>query len=668
MKNKNRILQSCKSYNLTILQVLRSCLTSLTVFFVACGDWLDVVPDGVATLDMAFNSRVQTKKYLGSCYSFIPTHASLSSNPALLGCDEMWVAYNTYAANQGLSYNAYFIAQGLQSAVTPLLPGWNNMYQALRYCNTFLENAHLVPDLPEWERDQWMAEATVLKAYFYFCLVQMYGPVPIVRKNLPVDVDVSTVKVERETVDNCFAYIVELYDEAINSGYLLPFVTDLSADMGRITVPIAMALKAKALVFAASPLFNCNDEQATLRNKDDTQLFSQDKEKEFEKWQRAVVACKEAINELEKQGVELHEFINTGDRLTPTIATQLSLRQAFTERWNSDIIWANTQSIATNGSGGIIRLTVPKLDPQTTTSNTIIKYAGQPLKIAAMFYTKNGVPLEEDNTRDVSVMYNLRTATADERLFFREGRTTVDLNFDREPRFYAWVGFDGGIWYGAGRVDDTKFGDDGLYHLALKIGEIDGNTGFGNPTGYLPKKWIPVDAQITAVNTVSSITYPWPHFRMSDLYLLYAEAINELEGPLGANSSEMFKYIDKVRARAGLGGVIQSWNTYTNSQKYANQTGMREIIQTERMIELSFEGHRFWDIRRWKTAPTLYRTPIQGWNMNVSTTDGTASEVNHKMYTPQVLFEQRFSTRDYFWPIRNSDLDDNPNLVQNIGW
>jgi hypothetical protein len=169
-------------------------------------------------------------------------------------------------------------------------------------------------------------------------------------------------------------------------------------------------------------------------------------------------------------------------------------------------------------------------------------------------------------------------------------------------------------------------------------------------------------------NSVSGVSYAWPIMRLSDLYLLYAEALNEAEGPRGPNSAEMFKYIDAVRARAGLKGVKYCWDMYTNNSKYGNQEGMRQIIQRERLIELSFEGHRFWDIRRWKTAYDEYQTPMQGWFMNVSIIDGTESEVNQMMYTPQLLLEQKFGNRDYFWPISSSDIDVNPNLVQNIGW
>jgi hypothetical protein len=148
--------------------------------------------------------------------------------------------------------------------------------------------------------------------------------------------------------------------------------------------------------------------------------------------------------------------------------------------------------------------------------------------------------------------------------------------------------------------------------------------------------------------------------RLSDLYLLYAEAINEVEGPTGPNSSEMFKYINLVRERAGLRTVRNSWDNYTNSPKYNNLVGMRQIIQQERMIELAFEGRRFWDMRRWKIAPDLYRTPMESWNI--------MEYMTNAYYKPIVLLNRDFSIRDYFWPIKNSDIINNRNLVQNIGW
>ena len=627
----------------------------------SCGDWLDVVPDGVPTLDMAFNSREQALKYLATCYSYMPKDGNPSDDPSILGSDEMWTVYDV---SSGFTYNAYYLGTGMQSATSPILERWTGLYRALRDCNTFLENVDVVPDLSAWEREQWIAEVKVLKAYYHFLLVQMYGPVPIVRENSPIDVDFATLKVERNPVDDCFRYIVELLDEACDGDMLPPYAYD-PQDLGRITKPIALSLKAKALVTAASPLFNCNEQQATLKNRDDMQLFSQDKEKELEKWEQAMVACKAAIDECREAGLELYVYPNIGSRYSDIIVTDLTLRNAFNLKWNSEIIWANTQSVASASMGSAIGASAPQLNPEFQSSINR-RSLGVPLKIATMFYTRNGVPLDEDNTRNMDEIYNFRVARAADNLYIREGRTTIDLHFDREPRFYSWIGFDGAVWFGAGQYNDND--PSSLYYLGFKMGEVDGNAGKGPYTGYIPKKYIPYEAQLRSNTQYSAISYPWPIMRLSDLYLLYAEAVNEAEGPDGANSDDMFYYIDEVRKRAGLLPVKTSWNTYTNNPKYVNKSGMRDIIRQERMIELSFEGHRFWDMRRWKTAPEAYRTPVMGWYMNVAITDGTESEVNEIMYTPQILHQRDFRLRDYFWPISNDNLVNNKNLVQNIDW
>src|SRR5690606_10582765 len=197
---------------------------------------------------------------------------SLHDALPILGGDDIWTRRTTHFSGR-FSLAGLDISEGLLNAANPVLGRWAPMYEAIRVCNTFLENAHLVPDLPAWEREQWIAEAKVLKAYYHFALVQMYGPVPIVRENLPVDADVFAVKVEREPVDECFAYIVELLDEACEGDMLPTFVLDPASDYGRITKPIAKSLKAKVLVTAASPLFNGNNDQATLMNHDGTRLF-----------------------------------------------------------------------------------------------------------------------------------------------------------------------------------------------------------------------------------------------------------------------------------------------------------------------------------------------------------------------------------------------------------
>ena len=100
---------------------------------------------------------------------------------------------------------------------------------------------------------------------------------------------------------------------------------------------------------------------------------------------------------------------------------------------------------------------------------------------------------------------------------------------------------------------------------------------------------------------------------MSSLYLWYAEALNE-SGETDIN--KIFEYVDKVRERASLKGVEESWKAYsTNSDKLNTLTGRREIIQQERLIEFAFEGQRYWDMRRWLRAHTEFPKPLTGWNL-----------------------------------------------------
>ncbi|MGV8134041.1 MAG: RagB/SusD family nutrient uptake outer membrane protein [Mangrovibacterium sp.] len=624
----------------------------LLIMFNACNEYLDVVPEGVATIDLAFNQRDEALKYLYTCYSYMPKHGNLAQDPAILGGDELI----TYNESFRFNISAFQIALGMQNATAPLLDKWGSLYQGIRDCNIFLENVGKVPDLPEWERNQWIAEVKFLKAYYHFYLLQTYGPIPLVKENLPVDINISEVKAFRDPVDSCFSYIVKLLDETRDA---LPLkVMDPATELGRITLPAALSLKAKVLVTAASPLFNGNNDQSTLSNSDGTDLFNATYLPE--KWNTAVTACKEAVAVCEEAGIELYHYPSSVlTKLTDTIVTQLSLRNVFCERWNSEIIWANTQSIATGGASGLQQLATAKLNPSFRDAPQIGPASiCPPLKMARLFYTQHGVPISEDKTRNAGLLFSLRTAQADEKLYIKSGSTTVDLHFDREPRFYAWLGFDSGIWYGQGKTDDKLE----LWSVAAKKGNIDGHIGINNGTrtGYFCKKYVHPNNVISSLTSYSVTPYPWPVIRLSDLYLLYAEAINEAEGPGGANQIELFRCIDRVRARAGLEGVKDSWDKYTNSVKYSTKDGMRQIIQQERMIELAFEGHRFWDLRRWKLAPDEYNSPVESWSVQQYETSN--------FYRPEVLYTQTFGVKDYFWPLKNSDIINNRNLVQNIGW
>ncbi len=609
----------------------------------SCKKFLDVVPDNVATIDNAFTMRSQAEKFLFTCYSYMPRDGNVDSDPAQVGGDEIWHAIY-------LSPGLFNIAMGFQNKVNPFGDTWGSLYMGLRDCNTFLENIDKVPDLKETEKRQWVAEVKFLKAYYHFYLVRAYGPIPLIKSNLPVDADVNAVKVVRAPVDSCFSYIVKLLDEAYVGLPLI--VNDPAKDLGRITQVIALSLKAQVLVTAASPLFNGNTDQAGLKNKNGTPLFSQTFSKE--KWDSAAVACKRAIDLATQNGLKLYTYNPAFQqfKLSDTINTQMNIRGSITDKWNSEIIWANTQSNMTD----LQNIVTPFLDVRYLDQSSTQGRFSPPLKIAEMFYSQNGVPINEDKTWDYNERYTVRTAKDEDKLYVRKGSTTAVLNFNREPRFYADLGFDGGIWYGQGNFDDKKALS--LFYLQAKFKEVQGagKPGHGTVTGYYIKKWVHYQNVINA-NGVTVTYYPWPIMRLGDLYLLYAEALNESAGP----GPEVYKYINMVRERAGLKSVESSWTAYsTNPIKFTTQTGLRDIIHRERTIEMAFEAKRFWDLRRWKEASKELNTPISGWDVNQTTTDA--------YYKPKVIFNQTFGMKDYFWPIYDSNISVNTNLVQNLGW
>ncbi len=631
-----KIMTMMKRYMLSVafILILLSVLSS-------CKKYLDVVPDNVATIDNAFTMRTQAQKFLFTCYSYMPKDGTLADDPAMAGGDEIW-EWNSRAA--------YFnIARGLQKVVNPYGDRWAPLYRALRDCNIFLENIGKVPDMDETEKRRWIAEVKFLKAYYHFYLVRMYGPVPLIKTNLPIDADVNQVKVTRDPVDSCFKYITQLLDEAQES---LPLtIIDQVNESGRITQPIALSFKAKVLVTAASPLFNGNTDQARLKNPDGTPLFNTTFSKA--KWDSAAVACKKAIDICQAAGMRLYTYNPASQlyNLTSTIQTQLSIRNSVTEKWNSEIIWANTQT----NTLALQALITTWWDPANVDGSSTRGELSPPMKIAEMFYSKNGVPINEDKTWNYSDRYSLRKAADNDKLYIQKDFTTAAFNFDREPRFYADLGFDGGIYYGQGKFDDTQ----PLFYLEAKYKQRNGvgKTDYSSITGYFIKKLIPYQNIIGTGNTYSTTTYPWPLMRLSDLYLLYSEALNESEGP----GAEVYNYVNQVRARAGLQSVESSWTAYsTDPSKYTTKDGMRKIIHQERTIELAFESQRFWDLRRWKEATEKLNQPIIGWDIN--------QDIAATYYRPITVFNQTFGLKDYFWPIDDSNISVNRNIVQNLGW
>ncbi|MDR1221613.1 MAG: RagB/SusD family nutrient uptake outer membrane protein, partial [Tannerella sp.] len=154
--------------------------------------------------------------------------------------------------------------------------------------------------------------------------------------------------------------------------------------------------------------------------------------------------------------------------------------------------------------------------------------------------------------------------------------------------------------------------------------------------------------------------YTFPIIRLGGLYLLYSEALNESKE---APDAQVYEYIDLVRARTGLEGVVKTWNEHAvadRKNKPLTKEGMRDIIRRERLNELAFEGARFWDLRRWKLAEEYINRPIRG----LSIIGETAADY----YVETALYQPLFEKKDYFFPVRTQTLTYNLNLLQSPGW
>lgn len=616
----------------------------------SCNDYVDVIPDNVATLEDAFEMRSQAEKALFTCYSYMPNHGDVTGNPAFTGADELWLPSDD-------GNNAYQIARGSQRVVDPYHNHWEGkqggkkMYEGIRQCNILIENVDDVPDMKQNEKDRWKAEAKFLKGYYHFWLARMYGPIVLVKDNIPIEADEDEVRLPQAPVDSVFNYAVKLMDEA--EPYLPDQINSESSELGRITSLISSSVKAQVLVTAASPFFNGNNDYSGFVNSEGEELFNTSSDPE--KWERAAIATREAVDMAESSGYQLYEYQQRLSQytLSDTTITKMSIRNAVAEKWNSEIIWGNTNSMV--GAGLQERAFPRGLDPEKVANASVIGDLASPLKIAELFYTDKGLPIKNDETWNYSNRFDLKVADTDERYNLKEGYTTAQFHFDREPRFYANLGFDGGIWYGQGETNDDS---SDLLFVSAKEGEPAAPlVKRHNVTGYWPKKLVNYETTLGDGQSFTTKNYPWPVMRLADLYLLHAEALNEADGP----GAEVFHFIDLVRERAGVPAVEEAWSQYSNSpDKHQTKEGLRGIIHQERMIELAFEGQRFWDLRRWKKATEILNEPVVGWDLEQSTAEG--------YYRERLLFQQTFSSRDYLWPISEEVILANNKLNQNPGW
>ena len=560
-------------------------------------------------------------------------------------------------------------AEGSYDSSNTIISYWNTLFQGIRQCYLLKANIASVPGINQEDIDLYTAEADFLIAYFHLLLVKCYGPSILVKELPPLDTPAANM-LSRRPYDECINWIADLLDDAASR---LP-ATRNSSDYGRATSIIAKSLKARMLLYAASPLFNGNPDYTDFKNPDGEQLMPAKYSEE--KYKRAADAAWDAIQAAEQAGHELYEATASSAYPEPADITERSLRMTFIDKENfKEIIYPETRKA---GVYSIQRKSIPFF-PRGSWNGI-----APTMVMIDRFYTSNGLPIDEDPAFNPENKLDIVTIPAGT-TYAEPGKRTLYMNMNREPRFYAWIAFENG--YYECRTNDKRY----AYHKFWNAERSDGNkwvTGFlatencgvraddgkvitsarsqnYSKTGYLNKKGVHPGIEASVNSVEPTIEYPWPVIRLAELYLNYAEACVGY-GKEGYPEKGML-YLDKVRKRAGIKPVLEAWTHAKHPlTSYEGQCGpdgrVMNIVRQERMIELYQENHNFWDIRRWKMGETYFNVKACGLNILAKNLEDFAKIV-------EIQDKRTFDApRQYLMPIPASEVSRNPNMVQNPGY
>ena len=594
-----------------------------TIFLLNSCDFLDVVPDDTAKIPDAFKNESLADGYMYSCYSNLPQYSVANVNYS------WWVGDEVVGTPQwGLDFFQFMkIQQGLYSSSSPLLNYWSASYEGIRKSFTMLNNIDVVQNKnmseSEFEdrKKDWRGQVYFLIGFYHYILMENYGPIILIDKEMPHTGGGDDFFRKRRPVAECADFISYYMDEAIKN---LPD-SRASQEYGKPTKLIAQTIKARAYMLSASPLFNGNTDPffIALKNKDGEQLIDNVYDKE--KWKKAMDEFKQAIVMAEGLGYKLYLYPdNTLNSFDKAVA---SARYTILDSWNSEIIWAYT-----NINNSIAEYYTPR----GVINSTSIPSSGvsASLKTVEMFYSKNGIPCESDPGFDWKV---------------ETGESTCNLNLNREPRFYAWIGYDRGDY----EINGTKI------TLKLKYGETNGVKTAPDKegciySGYAIKKMVHPNNQLQG-DSWSQVNQFYPLIRLTELYLSYCEASAEYNGSLDSDAK---RYFNLVRTKAGIPSFESAFGNPTGSN-------LVNIVRKERMIDFVFEGFWSLDLKRWMLAESFYADAKQGmWGLNVMGTD------NESFYQKTRLSRfVNFDKKNYLYPITNDYIvNGNKNLVQNPGW
>lgn len=622
----------------------------------SCSDYLDKEPDDQLTLETVFENKTNMERWLAYIYNATPKFYNYDGADAV--ADEL--APSVGWESQG--FKAILYQNGnWTSASGGVINYWETFPMRIRQAYIFIKYAHALPDVTEKEVNYMKAECRFFIAYFHAVMAMTYGAVPIIR-DATEEITGEILLLKQEPFNTVVDWAA---NELLETSKLLPAYYDEDNKYGRITSIICLAMRARLLTFAASPLVNGNQDpdMVNMKNCDGVSIF--DSTFKPERWKTAVDANKLLIDEAEKAGHKL--YIETiGDDVDAFQSYQNALMLRYNQG-NMEILFPRTYDDAgyfdrqanprSMGGAGAIGVTQSLVDAFFM-NNGLVPITGYtndgatPVINSESGYSETGYSTVDESYK-TTWMYATKGGTEQETEHVIVPKNTYKMYCGREPRFYISVLYNEEYHWGKDKSNaKNKFAN-------FFSGGEDGGPSHDSPSaGYLIRKRV----DPSAIPASSSGTYKKRQgvlYRLAEAYLSYAESLYEYSVAMGTytdNETEILDYINRVRYRAGIPQYGKGAD-----QIPVTETQLRDLIRRERRVELNCEaGIRFDDLRRWKEAETALNGKFYGMN-------ALAKSTERDEYYKRTLYQtRRFIS--YWWPIPQDDIDKNTNLRQLPGW
>ena len=655
----------------------------------SCEDYFDDVPNNAMSLEDVFDNRGLTLEWLTNVYSYFPDFTNRYAGGTAMfwgpGTIEGYLPWD-WVETHNIIHGTMYPSTDFVNRI------WREYYRGIQYANIYLANVDNCERMPDNEKEWTKAECRALRAMFYFNMVKLYGPVPLVGDRIfGVDEPTSDYMLARNTVDECFDYILSELDDVLKSGKLVSQFNEgvYNAQMkGNLTQEAVEGLRSVVLLFRASYLYNGDPYFMNLANTDGTKLFPQSRDEQ--KWRDALTAAEDIIN----SGKFKLTYRDNGNKLTEDITKADPFYSIFeASRGSSDneeMIYGRTSS--SNETYAM----VPRFGNLGSNYDKGGGAYSVPLEFVDLFFMADGKRIDDENSGyftydEDNIPTALRGAdaivqgteckdvynTEVNHSYFRiaSGKPVMKQFYDREPRFYLNITFQNRPW------DFDK-------STAVEM-EYNGNSGpNGNTHDY------PIFGTITR-KLYYAKTSNWDMamvLRLGEVYLNAAEAAAEL-GQL----DKAIDYVNVIRARAGVAEYKKNAGDSSRGARgkakmdlpaYDQETILKAIYR-ERILELSYESKHYFDVRRWGVANGTWRGDdnapqmtdswiypayhkggeggeMHGFNVNaIGQTDANKNVIFYKRYVQDTrVFNKRMS----LLPIPQTDMYRNDLLVQNPGW